>query len=275
MTSQPQTVQDSPIKIFAHRGFSSRCPEQTPAAYRAAIDFAAFHDIELGLECDVQFTADDQLILLHDWRVDRTSDGTGLAFEYTLAELRELDFGSWWKTDPDPDEKSIMTLVELLDMLGEARARGIRVTLNLETKHPHPRGLDIEERVAELLDERGWCGSDSPVRIISFSVEALQRTRELLPQLRRTYLLQHDLGPARSGRLPDGVDIVGPDLRLLPDDPGFVARAHEHGNEVHPWTVNEPEQIEFCRGLGIDGYTTDYPDRVVEAFGVHALTVRS
>lgn len=261
----------APTKIFAHRGFSSRCPEQTPAAYRAAIDFAASQGIELGLECDTQFTADDQLILLHDANVDRTSNGKGPVFEHTLAQLRALDFGSWWKADPASDEKSIMTLVELLDMIADARAAGTRVTLNLETKHPNPRGFEIEERVAALLEDRGWTGPDSPVRIISFSVEALQRAGELLPQLRRTYLIQRTFDPVADGRLPGGIDIVGPDLRLLYDNPGFVARAYKQGNEVHPWTVNEPDEITFCRDLGITGYTTDYPDRVVEVLGAQTF----
>lgn len=272
MTSETAAA---PIKIFAHRGFSSRRPEQTPAAYREAIDFAASQDIELGLECDTQFTADDQLILMHDTYVDRTSNGKGPVFEYTLAQLRELDFGSWWKADPEPDEKSIMTLVELLDMIATARANGIKVTLNLETKHPNPRGLDIEERVTQLLDQRGWCGQDSPVRIISFSLEALQRSGELLPNLRRTFLIQHNLKPVIYGDIPDGIDIVGPDLALLVNDPGFVDRAREHGNEVHPWTVNEPDQITFCRKLGVTGYTTDCPDRVVKTLGAQAFAGNS
>lgn len=264
-------MRGTPAKLFAHRGFSSRHPEQTPAAYRAAIDFAVRQGIELGLECDTQFTADDQLILLHDADIDRTSNGAGPVFDYTLAELRELDFGSWWKSEPESDEKSIMTLAQLLDLIAAARADGAQVTLNLETKHPNPRGLDIEERVAELLGERGWCGPDSPVRLISFSFDALQRVGELLPQLRRTYLIEHTLESVADGRLPDGIDIVGPDLRLLRDAPKFVARAHKHGNEVHPWTVNTSKQIKFCQSLGITGYTTDYPDRVVEELGAQTF----
>lgn len=272
-TSKRRSTNATPTKLFAHRGFSSRYPEQTPAAYHAAVDFAVDQGIELGLECDTQFTADDELILLHDATIDRTSNGTGPVFDYTLAELRELDFGSWQKTAPEPAEKSIMTLTELLDLIAAARAKGAPVTLNLETKHPNPRGLDIEERVAELLRERDWCGADSPVRLISFSFEALQRVGELLPNLRRTYLIERTLEPVADGRLPDGIDIVGPDLRLLRDDPKFVARAHKHGNEVHPWTVNTAKQIKFCQDLGITGYTTDYPDRVVEELGADTFAV--
>ncbi len=66
------------------------------------------------------------------------------------------------------------------------------------------------------------------------------------------------------GRLPDGIDIVGVDHRLLRRDPDFVARARRCGNETHVWTVNEYADIAFCLDLGVTGLTTDYPDRVVD-----------
>ena len=61
-----------------------------------------------------------------------------------------------------------------------------------------------------------------------------------------------------------GIKIIGPDLELIKSDPGFVARAQAHGNEVHVWTVNATDDIRFCRDLGVTGFTTDYPDRVAE-----------
>lgn len=254
---------ESGLQLFAHRGFSGRYPESTPASYAAAIDFGVETGIELGLECDVHFTADDHLVCLHDLTIDRTSDASGNLLDWTLDDLRTVDFGSWFTNDPEPAERSVTTLVELLDMIKQARDRGARINLNLETKHPTPRGLDIEERVAELLSERGWDKADSPVRMITFFPDALIRIGELLPQLRRTYLIS-DLDRVPDGELPDGVKIVGPDVARLHDDPGFVERAHNRGNEVHPWIVNSVEDVQFCRELGVDGYTSDFPDVVVE-----------
>ncbi|MBO0811590.1 MAG: glycerophosphodiester phosphodiesterase [Microlunatus sp.] len=253
-------------EIFAHRGFSGRYPESTQASYRAAISYAEQHDLELGLECDVHFSADDQLICLHDLRLDRTSNASGPAFERTLAELRRIDFGSWFTADPTPDQQAITTLVELLDMIGEARGRGVRITLNLETKHPNPRGLEIEDRVADLLTERGWAGADSPIRLITFFPGALVRMREVLPELRRTFLIE-ELASAGDGTLPDGVRIVGPDLERVRKDPGWVGRMIAAGNQVHVWTVNSPEDVRFCLDLGVTGFTTDFPDIVAEALG--------
>lgn len=254
------------LEIFAHRGFSGRYPESTLAAYRAAIGYAEQHDLELGLECDVHFTADDQLICLHDLDLDRTSDATGPAYQRTLEELRAVDFGSWFTPEPTPEEKSITTLVELLDMIADARARGVRITLNLETKHPNPRGLDIEDRVAELLTDRGWAGADSPIRLITFFPDALVKMREVLPDLRRTFLIS-DLSRAGDGSLPDGVRIVGPDLERFRQDPDWVRRMIAAGNQVHAWTVNTPEDVRFCLDLGVTGFTTDFPDVVAETLG--------
>jgi glycerophosphoryl diester phosphodiesterase len=113
-----------------------------------------------------------------------------------------------------------------------------------------------------MLTALRWDAPGSPARVISFDKPAVKRLGRLLPALDRTFLIEDRLGRWASGRLFDGVRAVGPDLELIRKDPDFVARSHAHGNRVNVWTVNEPDDIEFCRELGVDGYTTDYPDRV-------------
>jgi glycerophosphoryl diester phosphodiesterase len=139
----------------------------------------------------------------------------------------------------------------------------VPVSLAIETKHPNDRGREVEERVAAMLIEFGWEQAGAPVRLLSFSVKAVRRFGWLLPGLERTLLIEDDLGRWRDGRLPDGVQVVGPDLALIKEDPEFVERSLQRGHEVHTWTVNEPEDIRFCRDLGVTGFTTDYPERVV------------
>jgi glycerophosphoryl diester phosphodiesterase len=80
--------------------------------------------------------------------------------------------------------------------------------------------------------------------------------------LERTLLIADDLGKWRDGKLPDGLRVAGPNLMLIKEDPDFVSRSIQKGHQVHVWTVNEPDDIRFCRDLGVAGYTTDYPDRV-------------
>jgi glycerophosphoryl diester phosphodiesterase len=236
----------------------------TKAAYQAAIEWAYETEIPLGLECDVHFSADDELICLHDLTLDRTSTSSGRAYEHTVEQLKLLDFGSRSLPDPGPEQRELVTLRELMIMVRDARRDHVPVSLVIETKHPNERGREVEERVAAMLVEFGWDHPGAPVRLLSFSVKAVRRFGWLLPGLERTLLIEDDLGRWRDGRLPDGVRVVGPDLELIKEDPGFVTRSVQRGHQVHVWTVNEPEDVRFCRDLGVTGFTTDYPDRVAE-----------
>ncbi len=258
--------------IIAHRGFSGQYPEMTISAYRAAIDWSRDTNTPLGLECDVQLSADDELVCLHDVTVDRTSDRSGRVGELTLAELRSLDFGSWKVPKPSLEQRSMVTLRDLLEMVRDARRGGVDVSACIETKHPSRRSREIEARVAALLTEFGWHQPGSPAYPMSFSLAAVKRFGALLPALPRTLLLERDLGRWRSGRLPDGVRRVGVDVDVVKQDPDFVNRARKRGNEVHVWTTNDPDDIAFCHSLGIVNITTDYPDRVLHTLAQPAYS---
>lgn len=251
--------------IVAHRGFAGRQPEATVAAYAAAIAWAEQTGTRLLLECDVQFSADDEIICLHDLPLDRTSNGTGPAYARTLAELRELDFGSWRLPAPSVEQRQLITLEELLIMVWDARARGVPVELAIETKHPNPRGLDLEDRLPSLLGPYGWTAAGSPVHLLSFDPAALERMATLLPDLERTLLIEKTLGTWRDGHLPSGAVAAGVDIRLLREDPDYVFRVVAGGGRINAWTANTVEEIEFCLGLGVHYLTTDHPDRVVKA----------
>jgi len=236
------------------------------AAYQAAIEWAYETEIPLGLECDVHFSADDELICLHDLTLDRTSTSSGRAYERTVEQLKLVDFGSQRVPDPEPEQRELVTLRELMIMVRDARGDHV-----IETKHPNDRGREVEERVAAMLAEFGWDHPGAPVRLLSFSVKAVRRFGWLLPGLERTLLIEDDLGRWRDGRLPDGVRVVGPDLKLIKEDPEFVERSVQRGHQVHVWTVNEPDDVRFCRDLGVTGFTTDYPDRVASILAEPAL----
>ena len=258
------------IPIFAHRGFTARQPEMTRAAYVEAIRWAESTGSQLGLECDVHFSSDGELICLHDLTVDRTSGARGRAYDFTVCELRQLDFSHGRVPDPTCDQKALVTLADLLAMVSAAQDRGVQVGLVIETKHPNPRGLDVERRVADMLAAYGWDRSESGVRLISFSQAAMEAFGLLLPELERTFLIQTTLGEWADGHLPENFRISGPDVRLLHTDPGYVARAHAHGNQVHPWTINTEDDIRFCLELGVDGITTDDPEAIRTALQLKA-----
>ncbi len=257
--SEPGT---SAQRIFAHRGFSSRQPEMTLAAYQEAIQWSLAEGVPLGLECDVHFSADEQLVCLHDRVLDRTSDARGLVADWTLAQLRRLDFGSWKVLDPAPEQRSLVTLAELMALVAGARIRGADVSLVIETKHPSDRGLAIEQRVCQMLAAYGWDVPGAPVRLITFSVPAAELLAQLVPDVDRTLLIEHEFGRFADGTLPGGIHVAGVAIDLLRQHPDFVERARAHGNEVHVWTVDDIGDIELCRSLGVTGFTSDYPDRV-------------
>jgi len=251
--------------IIAHRGFSSRQPEATRAAYLEAIAWARAEGVELGLECDVQFSADDELICLHDLTLDRTSDGSGPAYERSLPELRLLNFAAGRVDDPTFDQRALITLRELLCMVAAARADGVPLRVVIETKHPNPRGFEVEQRVADLLEMYGWHEPGSPIRLVSFEVGALCEFGRLLPGLERTFILQHTFGPWADGSLPAGVTAVAAELRLLQDHPDYLERARSRGHEIHAWTANDPADIAWCFDHDVTSVTTNWPDRVLAA----------
>lgn len=257
-----------PLAVVAHRGASEDAPEHTLAAYRKAIEDGAD-----ALECDVRLTSDGHLVCVHDRRVNRTSNGRGAVSALELADLATLDFGSW-KADvsateaPDLDATSVLTLERLLELVADA---GRRVELAIETKHPTRWAGQVEQKLLELLGRFGLAdppaGAPSPVRVMSFSARSLHRVQLASPTLPTVYLMQFVSPRHRDGRLPAGVRIAGPSIRIIRKDPGYVARLHDAGNEVHVWTVNEPEDVELCARLGVDALITNRPRRVLTQLG--------
>ncbi|GAA2823924.1 glycerophosphodiester phosphodiesterase [Kitasatospora paracochleata] len=256
----------SAVKVIAHRGSSAALPEHTAEAYRRAIEEGAD-----GLECDVRLTADGQLVCVHDRTVRRTSDGRGTVSAMTLAQLSELDFGSW-KSPEDPRPASVLTLAQLLELVADA---GRRVELAIETKHPTRYAGRTEAELLRLLDRYGLLpkeGSEdpagSPVRIMSFSELSLHRVRRAAPGLPTVYLLERRLPVlGRTRALPGGARIAGPGIELVRRDPGLVAALRRAGHRVHVWTVDEPADVELCLELGVEALITNRPAQVLAQLG--------
>src|SRR5688572_13420270 len=138
-----------PFRIIAHRGASGYAPENTMAAFARAVEMGATE-----VETDVSLTRDGQLLLLHDDTLDRTTDGAGRPEDFTLAELKELDAGSWSDPRLSWDRKysgeRLITLDDLLDAFGPT------LTYHVELKKPM---AGLVERVIEAIKERGLVGN--------------------------------------------------------------------------------------------------------------------
>ncbi|MET9391926.1 glycerophosphodiester phosphodiesterase [Streptomyces sp. NPDC006624] len=266
------------IQVVAHRGASEEAPEHTLAAYTKAIEDGAD-----ALECDVRLTADGHLVCVHDRRVNRTSNGRGAVSALELADLAALDFGSWKtgeayrKRDEDPDWEhrpedreatSVLTLEKLLELVSDA---GRRVELAVETKHPTRWAGQVEERLLALLKRFGLdapaAPEESQVRVMSFSARSLHRVRAASPTLPTVYLTQFVSPRLRDGRLPLGVRIAGPSVRIVRNHPAYITRLKDAGHQVHVWTVNEPKDVELCVALGVDAIITNRPRAVLDQLG--------
>ena len=264
----------APPLVVAHRGASSDFAEHTLTAYERAIEVGAD-----ALECDVRLTADGHLVCVHDATITRTSNGTLAVDTSTLKQLRRFDFASW-KSGAAPTAPgevaprfSVLTLETLLDL---ATSSSRPVGLSIETKHPTRQSLSLERHVVEALRRFALVPAGAKVadpqapgavRMMSFSARALQRMRALAPTVPAVYLTSQPPARLRDGRLPFGAVVAGPGLEVLRADPDYVARVQSRGHRVHVWTVDEPVDVAFCVGLGVDGLITNRPAAVIRAVG--------
>lgn len=269
--------------VIAHRGASSEVAEHTLPAYLAAIDTGTD-----GLECDVRLTKDGHLVCVHDRTVNRTSNGSGIVSELDLDGLRALDFQSWHDELPpsadqllpdspylqgvapdrlDDHSSTVLTLETLLAVVHDA---GRPLKLLIETKHPTRYGGLVEKELVRVLRRFGWAGDSTsragethhPITIMSFAGVALRRIRLLAPSVPLVLLLERETLSRRDGSLPTGVHIAGPGIKILRSEPSYVERVHAAGNQVFCWTVDQPEDIDLVRQLGIDAIITNRPAQV-------------
>ena len=155
------------MKIWAHRGCSQRYPENTLLAFEKAIELKNL----TGIELDLQLTKDGELVVIHDERVDRTTEGIGFVRDYTLAELKKLHVYADINTS-----QQIPTMDEVFDLL-EPKLKS-RMKLNIELKnsvYPYP---GMEEKIIDLVHKRGL---EKAVVYSSFYAKSLELVRQLDP----------------------------------------------------------------------------------------------
>jgi len=255
---------DGRPQVVAHRGSSETKAEHTLAAYVTALEEGAD-----ALECDVRLTADGHLVCVHDRRVDRTTNARGLVSTMTLAQLDELDAGSWknpWADLddeaelPEMDHRKVLTLRRLLEVV---RDYDRTVDIAIETKHPTRFAGLVERRLVETLDEFGWAGRRSPVRVMSFSGVALTRVQKLAPALDVVLLIEGTVSWQVTKGMLDPGWIAGPGIHELRDRPRLGRRLRDKGHRIHVWTVNTGADLDLCLDLGVEAVITDRPARIL------------
>jgi glycerophosphoryl diester phosphodiesterase len=238
-------------EFIAHRGASWLAPENT----MGSIQLAWLMNVE-SVEFDVYLTSDGEIVVFHDRTTERIGDRDRPVEEQTLAELRELDYGSWkgdqWAGEP------ILTLEQALATL----PRGSRMFVDVKS------GVEIVEPMLEAFDRAGH--HPHQMVVIAFSWEVAEKTKRLRPRT-PVYLLEGFSRDEESGEWSPAMgelieqagraNLDGLNMRFVGParDAEAIAELREAGLGYYIWTVNELEDAQLAVELGVDGITTDRP----------------
>lgn len=238
--------------IFAHRGASLHAPENTLAAFNLAVEQGTD-----AIELDVKLSSDGHVVVIHDTTVDRTTGAQGRVKDMSLAELRELDAGSFFLKDFSGEK--IPTLEEVFETVGK------RTFINVElTNYTTPRD-HLVESVCMLVKRFGL---QERILFSSFFGANLSKARSYLPDTPIGLLAFGGiLGSwARSFGFAFGkYDALHPNLKNATQQ--HIYFTHRLDRRIHVWTVNEEADMRRLFKWGVDGIFTDDPQLAVKVRG--------
>lgn len=265
--------------IIAHRGASTEAPESTEPAFEKALKNGVDY-----VEVDIQRTKDGELIIFHDENLKRLSNVEDVfpekadekVNEFTLKELKKLDFGSWFnniypqKSSSDYENLKIMRLEELIEMM---KNKSKKTGLCIEFKHPE-KYSDIEKQTVNLLKNTGWfekkLKNNMPnVLIFSFSEQSLKKVRNLNSDIPRILLLNDNMvsigswkkWTKKAEKIAHGLAVKG-----FVSWPWHISSAHRRGLFVYSYVINESWQLKILSRFKADGYITDRPELLTSFF---------
>jgi glycerophosphoryl diester phosphodiesterase len=230
--------------LGGHRGNADECPENTLASFRSAIELG----VDL-IECDVHLSDDGGLAVIHDHLLDRTTDGSGLVRDYTMAELKRFDAGSW--KDPRFKGERIPSLDEVLEV-----ARG-QVGVAIEIKNLPLPYAGIEEAVVRAVKDAGMVRE---VVVISFDHRSVQKISELDSEI-LTGVLEASR-PVDILRVMDdaGADVFCPHWAAI--EPETAAELHAAGKLIGVWTVDDVFALTWSKALPANAIYTNKPREI-------------
>ena len=234
-------------KIFAHRGFSGKYPENTMLAFQKAVEIGVD-----GIELDVHLTKDNEIVIIHDEDIKRTCDGEGLVKDMTLEELRKFDASATFRGVYG--FCGIPTLREYFELVKDTP-----IITNIELKTGVYEYPTIEKRVIDMVREFGL--SDKII-FSSFNHFTVKRCEEIAPEIKRGFLTGdwiYDFGKYTAER---NVQCCHPWHVSLSEE--VIREMHEAGCEINTWTVNEYADIEKLSKWGVDSLIGNFPDRMIE-----------
>ncbi|MCH4551622.1 glycerophosphodiester phosphodiesterase [Aestuariibaculum lutulentum] len=220
-----------------HRGALAYVAENTIESIQKALSF----NVD-GIEIDVHGCASGELVVFHDFTLDRMTNGTGEIGKRTLKELKEINVNEHYK---------IPTLEEVLDLINKT----CLLNIELKGKHTAAKTCDIIET---YVNEKGWKYSDFIVS--SFQHHELEDVYKLNKQIPLAVLTKANVAEAIEFAETINSKIIHPNFALLTRE--NVNFAQSKGYKVNTWTVNDEETIARMKSYGVDGIISDYPDRI-------------
>lgn len=225
------------IQITSHRGFSYEVPENTIPAIEKAIEEQADY-----IEIDVRQTKDGELVLLHDESLKRTTGLNRNIYDINYEDAAVLDAGGW--VDKKYEGTRIPTLREALEI-----CKG-RVNLNIEIKYDTHTD-NVEERTAALIEEYDM---ENQCVLTSTSLTCLKNLKMLDPDLKTGYITSLIF---ERYYYEDYIDFFSIKSYFVTES--LMKEVHDHGKEIHAWTVNNKNELERMKRLGVDNIITDNP----------------
>lgn len=229
--------------IIAHRGASAHAPENTMASFRLAYEQGAD-----GIELDVMLSQDKHLVIMHDFSLDRTTNGKGRVVTKSWERMRELDAGSSFS--PDFAGEKIPLLNDVLEEFGG------KMLINIELKGNLQPFDDLSTRVHALVCDLHLQDS---VIISSFTASHLIRLRYMQPRLRLGLLTMPTFAGSWTRGLMDAnhYDALHPYYEEA--SLGLCARMHAWGKKVNVWTVDKPDDLLRMQSIGVDAVICNDP----------------
>ncbi|MCD7828435.1 MAG: glycerophosphodiester phosphodiesterase [Clostridiales bacterium] len=240
-------------KVISHRGANRYAPQNTLPAFRKSIQLGVD-----GFETDVHMTRDGIPVICHNYTIDETSTGMGNISSYTLEELKQFDFGSYF--DPRFAGTPIPTLDEFLDLTAESDIE----IMNIELKSPKEKETGIVQKTIEAVKRHNLFDR---LIISSFDYRLLVEAKQIDSNCKTGYLYcPNQLEAVKMIFEPIhfakkiGADALHPMYSYV--NSCYVKRAHRAGIKVNVWTIDDELLIDKMLKCGVDGIITDCPDRV-------------
>lgn len=224
------------MEIWGHRGAYHYAPENTIYSFEKAIELGAD-----GVEFDVQLTKDGEVVVIHDEKIDRVSNGTGLVKEYTLSELKRINFNK--RGISKPCFMEIPTLDEVLQLLATTS-----LSINIEFKTGIVYYDGLERKTVDIVNKYGL---SERVLYSSFNHYSIQNVKEYDPTSKTALLCGGGIIVTGEQCEKVGAVALHPSVQQMRYT-GLIEDSHKRGVKVHVWTVDSEEDFTYAKEHGVD-----------------------